>query len=600
MPQDQVEEIKAKTDIVSLIGEYVDLKKAGRNYKALCPFHAEKTPSFMVSPELQIYKCFGCGESGDVFSFLEKHEGMDFYEALKFLADRAGVKLKTRTYQQRGEKQRLYEVNRYAQRFYSWVLTKHKAGKRALEYLTKERGLKKEVIEEFGIGYSPNKPFAMRKYMLDKKNVEIEELDKVGVVYRRGKKVYDRFRGRVIFPLNDHRGNIIGFAGRILPSDEKKDLAKYINSPETRIYHKGRVLYGLDKTKGEIKRKEVAIIVEGELDVISSWQVGIRNVAATKGTALTEDQVRLLSRYADSAILALDADIAGDTAARRGIEIAEREGLEVKVARLEKYKDPDEAARKDIGYYKKQLKNSVGVWDFIIDSIFSKKDSKRGEGKGKISREVAPVLASIDDKIVQAHYVKEVAKRLDVPVDAVASQVSTVERKEERPKVAIEKEDKEEKGRREKLEERLLTLAFQSKPQEILDAELGELIRTPLAKRILEKHLEFKKENKKFDAAEFKESLPQELVEGFSGMMLSNEEELVASPGELKRELRQIKYGLRHFNLEEKEDELAEEIKKYEEKKDEEKLLKAQKSLVEVHKERSKLERENEAGIIME
>ena len=599
MPQDQVEEVKAKTDIVSLIGEYVDLKKAGRNYKGLCPFHAEKTPSFMVSPELQIFKCFGCGESGDVYSFLEKHEGMDFYEALKFLADRAGVKLKPQMMKQRGEKERLYEINTYASRFYNWVLLSHKSGKKALKYLTKERGLKKDTIEEFKIGYCPNEPFAMKKYMFDKKNVEIEELDKVGLIYRRGKDIYDRFRSRVIFPLHDHRGNPIGFAGRILPSDEKKDLAKYINTPETRIYHKGNVLYGLYKTKGDIKRQEEAVIVEGELDLISSWQEGIKNVVATKGTALTEDQVRLLSRYTDTVTLALDADLAGDKAARRGIEIAQSEGLEVKVARLKKYKDPDEAARKDIGYYKKELKNAVNVWDFIVDSIFSKHDVKKGEGKAKISRKVAPVLSSIDDKIVQAHYVKVVAERLDVPEEAVAEQVSLSRQKQERPKVALEEEKKKEKGRRERLEERFLTLSFQSKPSEILKKDFGDLIKTPLAKRLYKNYLEFKKDNKKFDAASFKESLPKELEKGFSEMMLA-EEELVNTPSELKREVSQIIHGLRKLNFEEERVEITEKLKEYEKKGDDEKLEKAQKELVEINEKYSELEREAEAGIIME
>lgn len=599
MPQDQVEEVKQKTDIVSLIGEHVDLKKAGRNYKGLCPFHAEKTPSFMVSPELQIFKCFGCGESGDVYSFLEKHEGMDFYEALKFLADRAGVKLKPQMMKQRGEKERLYDVNTYVSRFYNWVLLNHKSGKKALEYLTKDRGLEKDTIESFKIGYSPNEPFAMKKYMLDKKDVEIEELDKVGLIYKRGRNVYDRFRGRVIFPLHDHRGNPIGFAGRILPSEEKKDLAKYINTPETRIYHKGSVLYGLNKTKGDIKRQEEAVIVEGELDLITSWQEGIKNIVATKGTALTEDQVRLLSRYADTAILALDADLAGDKAARRGIEIAQSEGLEVKVARLKKYKDPDEAARKDIEYYKKQLKNATNVWDFIIDSIFSRFDVQKGEGKSKISREVAPILSSIDDKIVQAHYVKVVAQKLGVPEEAVAEQVSATRQSQERPKVALEERETKEKGRREKLEERLLTLAFQSEPSKILKKGTKELIETPLTKRLFEEYKNFIKGDKKFDASAFKEGLPKELEKGFSEMMLADEE-LVDTPSELKMEVHELKYNLKKMNLDEERKEKTQKLKKHEENGEDDKVEKLQKELVEINKKYSELEREAEAGIIME
>jgi DNA primase len=599
MPQDQVEEVKAKTDIVSLIGESVELKKAGKNYKGICPFHAEKTPSFMVSPELQIFKCFGCGESGDAFSFLEKYEGMDFYEALKYLADRAGVKLKPQMQKQRGEKERLYEINTHASRFYNWVLLNHKAGKEALEYLTKERGLKKETIDTFKLGYSPDKPFAIKGYMLDKRGVEVEELDKAGLIYRRGKDVYDRFRGRVIFPLHDHRVNPIGFAGRLLPSETKKDLAKYINTPETRIYHKGSVLYGLYQTKGEIKRAEEAIIVEGELDLISSWQEGIKNIVATKGTALTDEQVRLLSRYVGSVTLALDTDLAGNTAARRGITIAQNEGLDVKVARLKKYKDPDEAARKDIGYYKKELKNAVNVWDFIVDSIFSKHDVKKGEGKGKISKEVVPVLSSIDDQIVQAHYVKVVAEKLGVPEEAVANQVTETRQKEERPRVAWEEEKKEEKGRRERLEERLLTLSFQSNPADILTKDAEGLIKTPLAKRVLEGYQDFVRKNKKFDAAKFKDNLPKELEEGFSEMMLADEE-LVDTPKELEKEVFQIIHSLKKLGLDDERKKKTEELKKYEKDSQDKKIEKVQKELVEINKKYSELERENKAGIIME
>ena len=392
---DQVEEVKSKTDIVAIIGERIELKKAGRNYKALCPFHGEKTASFMVSSELQIFKCFGCGESGDVFSFLDKYEGMEFGEAMKYLADRAGVKLAPFKGSASSEKTRLYEINSLTNRFYNYMLLNHTSGKSALSYLLGERGLKLSTIKEFQLGFAPDNPFALKSFLVDKKKHDPRDVERAGVGYFRDGGFVDRLRGRVIFPLFDHRGNCVGFAGRILPSMEGRDLAKYVNTPETPVYHKGSLLYGLNMTKPNIKKKGIAIVVEGELDAMSSWQAGIKNVVALKGSAMTEDQVRLLSRFARKAILALDSDFAGDTAARKGIEVAEKAGLEVKVTKLGRFKDPDEAARKAPEEYKKDLINSVGVWDFVIDSVFSRQDAKSASGKAKISREIIPVLMSI-------------------------------------------------------------------------------------------------------------------------------------------------------------------------------------------------------------
>ena len=231
---DDVEKVKQKTDIVSIIGEHVALKKAGRNFRGLCPFHSEKTPSFMVSPELQIFKCFGCGESGDVISFLEKHEGMEFYETLKFLADRGGVKLTPRSPQLRSEKDSLYEANLLAAKFYHWVLTNHTSGKKALEYLKKERKLSGEAIETFMLGFAPQNRKALSKFLVEDKKLKVEDLIKAGLVGRGGDGFYDRFAGRIIFPLFDHRGNAVALAGRIMPG-AREDIAKYINSPQTLV-----------------------------------------------------------------------------------------------------------------------------------------------------------------------------------------------------------------------------------------------------------------------------------------------------------------------------------------------------------------------------
>ena len=317
---DQIAEVKQKTDIVALIAEYLDIKKAGRNYKALCPFHGEKTPSFMISPELQIYKCFGCSEAGDCFAFLEKYEGMEFGEALKFLAERAGVKLEPLKGAGSGEKEKILEINRLTSRFYQYFLLGHKIGQLALNYLLQDRGLKLATVKEFGLGYAPENPIALTRFLITQKKYHPREIEMAGIGYPKGGLMIDRLLGRIIFPLADHRGNVVGFAGRILPWAKNQEMAKYINTPETPAYHKGSLLYALNLTRSEIKHQEEAVVVEGELDAISSWQAGIKNTVAIKGSAFTEDQVRLLSRFAKRATLALNTDFAGDAAAKKGVQ----------------------------------------------------------------------------------------------------------------------------------------------------------------------------------------------------------------------------------------------------------------------------------------
>ncbi|MCJ7805250.1 DNA primase [Patescibacteria group bacterium] len=598
--KDQVEEVKQKTDIVGIIGEKIQLKKAGRNYKALCPFHNEKTPSFMVSPELQIFKCFGCGETGDVFSFLEKYEGMEFGEALRYLADRVGVKLAPLRFEDRGEKERLIEINSYASKFYHYVLLHHPAGKIALDYLTKERELKPATIEEFQLGFSPDAPGAIERLLVSKKKFAPSEVEKAGIIYRAGSRAVDRFRGRVIFPLFDHRGNVVGLAGRILPSEKNKDLAKYINSPDTPVYHKGSLLYGLNLSRSLIKKKNTAIVVEGELDMISSWQAGIKNTVALKGTALTEDQLRLLSRFSERAILALDSDIAGDVAARRGITIAQNLGMEIKVALMGKYKDPDEAARKDLEGYKQALIKSIGVWDFMVESVFTRFDAKSGSGKAKISKEIIPILASIPDKIVQAHYIEVVADKLKVPDTAVIEQIESFNQKEKVPEVAIAAKEEKEKDRRTLLEERFLTLAFQSDPTIFLTKNIRELFATPLANRLLETYEDFSRKKKKFDVARFADTLPEELIGGYTEMVLQDTEGLVENKEALESELKLVIKELKKLDIREKLQAIEGKMKDFEAKEDKAGLKKAQEEFGKISNLLSELEEENASDIILQ
>jgi DNA primase len=584
---DQVEEVKQKSDIVSVVGEFVELKKAGRNFKANCPFHGERVPSFMVSPELQIFKCFGCGESGDVISFLEKYEGMEFYEALKYLADRAQVKLKPTRFGQRGEKEKLYRVNSYALKFYRYVLLNHKAGKIALSYLTNQRGLKVSTIKLFELGYAPDLPYAIRGFLVKKKGYEDADLEKVGIAYKTQRGFVDRFRGRVVFPLHDHRGNVAGFAGRTLPSRESGEYAKYINSPETVVYHKSSLLYGLNLTKSEIKRKNKAVVVEGELDLISSYQVGIKNIVALKGSAFTQEQAKLISRFANKATLSLDADIAGDAAARRGISIAEEAGLEVSVVKLENYKDPDDIARKNPSLYKKMLSKPTGVWDYIVNSVIDKYDLKSGVGKARVSRELMPILAAIPDNIVKAHYVGIVAKKLGVSDEAVIKQISKITPASE---VGTEEivDERKVKTRRELLEERLLSLALQKDPGALLKNK-KRLFKTPFTKTVLIQIFKYL-EKRRWDTKKFIRKLPAELSEGVNEIYFSGEIFTDQSKKSISNEVDEIEMELKILDVKEKLGKVAGQIKEHEKKQDKINLRRKQKEFAKLTNDLSDLE----------
>lgn len=506
MASNQIEEVKNKTDIVSLISEYIEVKKAGRNYKANCPFHGEKTPSFMITPELQMYKCFGCGRHGDCFTFIEEHEGMEFSEALRYLADKAGVTLTLVKNEEASEKEKIISVNKNALIFYEYVLNGHEQGKKVLEYLKKERGLEDETIKLFKLGYSPESYNALSDYLFKNKKLSKHDVDKSNLLVGSGS---DRFRGRVIFPLFDHRDNCIGFAGRVLPWGIK-DTAKYINSPDTEAYHKSKVLYGLNLTKSDVRDSKFAIIVEGELDMISSYQVGIKNVIAIKGSALTEDQLRLISRFCQKIVLCLDSDFAGNEAAKRGAILAINMNFEVKVALLNDYKDPDDAARKDPEGYKRSIEESIDIWEFLINKIFDKYNVATGEGKSAISKEVVPLLRLISDNIVRSFYIESVARKMSVPIDAVTSEVNKVEA------VHITSNSnnsyqKLEKSRRQLLEEKLIINFIQNKKK--FEENIISLISTDFNLKIIN----FLKNNNL--------PLPKELEDGYGEMLLENSEE---------------------------------------------------------------------------
>jgi DNA primase len=527
---DQVDEVRQKTDIVQLISQYLSLKKSGRNFKALCPFHSEKIPSFMVSPERQIFKCFGCGAGGDVFQFLMRMEGMEFGEALRTLAKRAGIRLKQyRPSEGERQKQLFYEINHLASEFYHYFLLHHRAGKKALHYVL-NRGISKESIQLFKLGYAPNLPNGIQKFLIEKKGYKINDLFNAGLVSRFDDQFRDFFRDRLLFTLKDHRGNVVGFAGRTAgqwtEALASKIGPKYINTPETPVYQKGNLLYGLETTRNQIREANQAVIVEGELDAISSYQAGVENVVAIKGTALTETQCRLLKRYCENIILATDTDRAGDEAARRGIEIADSLGFNLRVAIIKGAKDPDELAQKKPEIWKRTVEEAIPIYDFYLQSALDRIGFETAAQKKRLGEELLPIFARIADELVKSHYLRALAKKIGVSEEALYSQLEKVETEPTPLRVRREEIVKKEtkpsvRPRREVLEEYLLALIFQvSRVKVLTKPKTRKMIKTSGYQRILNLLKDYFKKRKRFKSGRFAEILPAELLGIFNGLYL--------------------------------------------------------------------------------
>lgn len=519
-----IDEIKAKLNIVDIVGERVVLKNAGRNFKGLCPFHTEKTPSFIVSPDRQTFHCFGCGKGGSIFDFVMLFDHVDFAEALESLADRAGVKLDRRVADSPEMKlrQKILEVNHLASEYYHYLLTKHTVGQHGRLYL-KERGVTDKSIETFSLGYSPNDWDGLSTY-LHKKGYDDRLLETAGLTIRGNRGWYDRFRGRVMFTLKDHRGNVVGFSGRVFDKDAKE--AKYINTSETPVYTKGKILYALDVTKDAIQKSNEAVVMEGELDVISSFQAGISNVVAIKGSAVTEDHAHLLRRFTERLVFALDSDMAGDAAARRGIETAEKAGFDMRVITMPSGKDPDEAARENPGLLKKAIKDAVPMYDYLLRSAIKRYESDTSFGKKKISEEYLPVLAKIENPIVQGHYIRAMATALGLSEDVVQDGLTKLRVPSRRPATEAKTDlpGQSDLTRLEKTEMYLLSLLVQGKTKQLVEKLIGEIPTEQIAylpvRRIIEVLVSFIATQKEYDVIEFTKRVPAELLPIFDEAFL--------------------------------------------------------------------------------
>ena len=414
-------EVKSKLGVVDVVGETVQLKKAGTTYKGLCPFHGEKTPSFTVTPGRESWKCFGCGEGGDIFSFVMKRDGLSFPEALKVLAAKAGVELDERTTREDARKKRLRDVLESAIAFYHAVLTGSKAGAAALEYLH-GRGFTDETIAKYQLGFAPGGWDTLARQLAARRDVRAEELVEVGLAQPRQSGrggVYDRFRERVIFPIRDANGSPVGLGGRLLQGEGPK----YLNSPATPLFDKSRTLYLVDKAKGPIRKSGQAVIVEGYTDALMAHQAGFDNVVASLGTALTPGQVALLTRYAKKIALAYDVDAAGEKAGTFGATALEAligqlaaadtgvELDEVRVVRLPDGKDPDEVVRETPDLWREEVRTAQPIVDYLIDFHARQVDLKTPGGKARFVDAIAPTLRAVPNPVMRDAYLQAIHTR---------------------------------------------------------------------------------------------------------------------------------------------------------------------------------------------
>ena len=427
IPEPVLEQIRQNNDVVEVIGSYFPLKRAGANFRALCPFHKEKTPSFNVNPQKQIWHCFGCGTGGDVFTFVMKYENLDFMSAVRRLAERGGVKLEYEERQGepgRDQKDSLLKLHDLAANFFHHNLMKHEAmGAVAREYLKKRR-ITSDIAKKWRLGYSPNGWDGLLQYAAGKK-FTADMLETAGLALRRdsGDGFYDRFRGRLMFPIGDEQGRTVGFSGRILT--DEKDQPKYVNSPETPIFQKGRILFALDKAKRAIIEEKYAIVCEGQVDTISCHEAGVENVVAPQGTALTEQHARILKRYAEEVVLMFDADTAGQNAIVRSAEPLWDAGVAIRVVVLPEGHDPDSFVKTfGAGKLGELVGEAPSFFAYLLDRLCRQHDPRSERGKLQVARQMAEWLARIPSPIMLATYAQETAKRLDVTERVLRTEVT--------------------------------------------------------------------------------------------------------------------------------------------------------------------------------
>lgn len=565
---DAVSEVKARLGIEDVISEYVRLKRTGRNYKGLSPFTNEKTPSFVVSPEKQIWHDFSSGRGGDMFTFIQEVEGLDFKGALEFLARKAGVDLEQFQSRSRGpkiDKNRLLEALNLAVKFYQAHLLKKPE---ALEYILKKRGFSKQTMLDFQLGYSPNDRFALTNF-LKSKGFKDNELKLTGLSGQRG----DMFRGRIMIPLSDSMGNPIGFTARLLEDNDK--APKYINTPATPLYDKSRHIYGLHFAKQAIREKDYSVIAEGNLDVIASHQAGFKQVVASAGTAMTEHQLKTLSRFSPNVRLAFDQDRAGLEATERAIPIASKAGVDLSIITIPEGKDPDELIKKDPKLWEKAISDADYAVDWLINVYKGEFDLTGAQGKKKFSDKLASVIKELKDPVEQDHYVQLVADLAKIDPDAFRQKLAGGKKdsplklkKTSAEPAALLKDEKE----RSIIADRLLCIALMQpsarKGQEPLSADM-------MVKPEQAKVFEFLRANPDFDG-DVKKLSSLESIGDYVKILVLQFEELYSGVDtlELQYEAARLKAKIIEYFVKQQKKKLSAQLSTTEESKHEEILSK--------------------------
>lgn len=498
------EEIKARLEVSEVLSGYIRLQKQGSNFRALCPFHNEKTPSFYVSPARQTWHCFGCGEGGDIFTFVMKMEGVEFVEALRTLAKKAGVELKNQDPKTAGERAMLVRVCALATEFFQNNLASE-SGAAARTYLF-GRGITQETITEFRLGFAPEAWDNLYQY-LAVKGIAPQAMEKAGLALvsekSGGKKYFDRFRGRVMFPIADAHGDIIGFTGRYLK--EKKDEGKYVNSPQTALFNKSAILYGIDKARAEMRKNDFAVLVEGQMDALMAWQDGVRNVVAVSGTAFTKEQLDLLGRHTKNLCILFDADPAGDAATKKSIALATQRGFAVRVASLPEGKDPADFvhARPGRGALAGEIAKALSVMDYYFQSVFARYDAKQVEGKKKIGDILLSQIKKIPHKIEAHHWLEKLSLALGVKMAYLEEEILRVKDddgflKEREDEEGGAPQARKERTATDKLLVQLMAIVYSAKDDGAAQRLTQELSRFPLLVR-LTKDSAFAKESASSD-----------------------------------------------------------------------------------------------------
>ncbi len=557
----EIEEIKDKLDIVDYVGKVVQLKKTGANYKGLCPFHNEKTPSFIVSPDKQIFHCFGCNEGGDIFAFVMKSEGMEFVEALKKLAADAGVTLAKKFDAGASDKrEKLFEINEKACDYFEKYL-RDPSGKLALDYL-KKRKLTDKTIKEFRLGYAKNEQDGLIR-ILKKEGYGEKEMIVAGVAKERNGRIIDQFRGRVTFPIINPGGRVVGFSARVLDDG----LPKYINTATTEIYDKSNILYGIYQAKERIRKQDHAIIVEGNMDVIASHQAGVKNVVASSGTALTERQLDILKKFSPNIKLAFDVDPAGNMATRRAIEMALQKGINVKIIEIPEGKDPADVVAKDPKIWIDASKKAVHVMDFLLEKLFAPEILSDIIKKKKATREYITFIAQLEDFVEKDHYIKKLAGKIKVDEDFIRKSLG----KQPQKKAEAIQDRPEKPALRDQIENRLVGISLSNGKN--LDFLFGYLeeedFDNPTTLNLYKKAKKHYTSKKSFDLKKFRK-LENYQEQHYLDILLLRAEQETKDLGseEAAEEIFYLAKKIKALNIRRAREELSKELKEAENRKD--------------------------------